>query len=147
MPESGVWEETMLTTFNALKALYASREITMDDLEVLQAYEFIRFENRGISRSEKDCLLCEVHCEPFAEFLRNATAARFDSAAALRDLVSGAAIGLFEASCDDASLLCFRSEDNGVEIIAGIEEDGRVSIDPDDVEAVPFFRVFLRVQH
>ncbi|MEJ2500954.1 MAG: hypothetical protein P8Y65_07510 [Campylobacterales bacterium] len=137
----------MLSTFNALRAVYGSREITMNDLEVLQSYDFIRFENRGISRSEKDCLLCEVHCEPFAAFLHAATTSAFDSPSALRDLVRRSGLGLCERSCEDASVLQFNSEDEGVEIVASVAEDGRVSIDPDDIEAIPFFRVFLRVQH
>lgn len=137
----------MLSTFNALKAVYGSREITMNDLEVLQSYDFIRFENRGISRSEKDCLLCEVHCEPFAAFLHAATTSGFDSPAALRERVKRSGLGLRERPCEDASLLHFNSEDDGMEIIAGVAEDGRVSIDPDDIEVLPFFQVFLRVQH
>ena len=137
----------MLSTFNALKSVYASREITMDDLEVLQKYDFIHFENRGISRSERDCLLCEVRCEPFAAFLERISGGDFESAEALRTLVAGSNLGLFESSGNDKALLCFCSEDKAVEIVACIEADGRVSIDPDDVEALPFFQVYLRVQH
>jgi hypothetical protein len=137
----------MLSTFNALKAVYGSREISMDDLEVLQGYEFIRFENRGISRSNLDCLLCEVVCEPFAAFLENAAASGFESPAALRETIQRSGLGLHEAPCDDASLICLKSDDEGVEIFAGIEPDGQVSIEPDDIELLPFFQVFLRVQH
>jgi hypothetical protein len=137
----------MLTTFNALKEIYGSREISMDDLEVLQRYDFIRFENLGISRSNRDCLLCEVECEPFAAFLKHATATVFESPAALRETIRRTGLGLHEAPCDDASLLCFKSDDEGVEIIAGVDPEGQVSITPDDVEVLPFFQVFLRVQH
>lgn len=137
----------MLSTFNALKAVYGSREISMDDLEVLQRYDFIRFENRGISRSNLDCLLCEVVCEPFAEFLKKATITGFPSPEAMRETVKSMELGLYEAPCGDAALLCFRSDDEEVEIIAGVEPGGRASISPDDIEAVPFFQVYLRVQH
>ncbi|WP_345969255.1 hypothetical protein WCX72_07755 [Sulfurimonas sp. HSL1-6] len=137
----------MLSTFNALKSVYASREISMEDLDVLQQYDFIQFENRGISRSEKDCLLCEVRCEPFAAFLTAITAAVFDSAEALRDLVRSTGLGLLEEKSEDAALLSFYSEDKMVEIIASVADDGRVSIDPEDLEVLPFFQVFLRVQH
>ncbi|MHC3994779.1 hypothetical protein ACXWTF_08100 [Thiomicrolovo sp. ZZH C-3] len=137
----------MLSTFNALKAVYASREITMEDLDVLQQYDFIHFENRGISRSEKDCLLCEVRCEPFAAFLAAITAAVFESAEALRELVRTTGLGLLEEQSGDTALLSFYSEDKTVEIIASVASDGRVSIDPEDLEVLPFFQVYLRVQH
>lgn len=137
----------MLATFNALKDVYGSREISMDELEVLQRYDFIRFENRGISRSNRDCLLCKVECEPFAAFLKNATATVFESPAALRETIQRTGLGLNEAPCDDASLLCFKSDDEGVEIIASVDPDGQVSIAPEDIEVLPFFQVFLRVQH
>jgi hypothetical protein len=137
----------MLSTFNALKAVYASREITMDDLEVLQQYDFIHFENRGISRSETDCLLCEVRCEPFAAFLTAITAAVFESAEVLRDMITKTGLGLFEEKSDDVALLSFMSEDKAVEIIASVAQDGSVSIDADDIEVLPFFQVYLRVQH
>ncbi|WP_345987069.1 hypothetical protein WCX18_07830 [Sulfurimonas sp. HSL1-2] len=137
----------MLSTFNALKAVYASREITMDDLEVLQQYDFIHFENRGISRSETDCLLCEVRCEPFATFLTAITAAVFESAEVLRDMITKTGLGLFEEKSDDVALLSFMSEDKAVEIIASVAPDGSVSIDAGDIEVLPFFQVYLRVQH
>lgn len=136
----------MLSTFNALKATYGSQEISMDDLEVLRQYDYIRFENRGISRSNRDCILCEVVCEPFAAFLETAVSG-FASPAALREAVRSAGLGLHEVPGDDAALLCFRSDDGGVELFAGVAPDGRVSIDPDDIEVLPSFQVFLRVQH
>jgi len=136
----------MLSTFNALKALYASREITMEDLERLQAHDFIHFENRGISRSERDCLLCEVRCEPFETFLKTLTAAVFESAEVLREIVRHSGLGLEESEPAETGLLAFASPDKGVEIIASVDADGRVRIDPEDIEAEPFFRVYLRVQ-
>jgi len=137
----------MLSTFNALKSVYASREITMDDLEVLQAYEFIRFENRGISRSERDCLLCEVWCEPFAAFLQQLTRGAFASSEALRALIAKSGLGLVEMPGEDTALLSFCSEDKVLEIVACVTADGGVSVDPEDIDALPFFQVFLRVQH
>jgi len=136
----------MLSVFNALKAEYASREITMDDLERLQQYDFIRFENRGISRSERDCLLCEVRCEPFERFLRELTSAELASPEALRELIVGAGLELEESQDGGGAMLTFCSKDKCVEIVASVETDGKVSVDPDDIEGEPFFRVYLRVQ-
>jgi hypothetical protein len=136
----------MLSTFNALKDIYALREITMEDLDCLQQYDFIHFENKGISRSERDCLLCEVRCEPFEAFLKTVTASEFESVEKLREIVNGSGLGLEESWEEEASLLSFCSPDKCVEIVASVGGDGRVCIDPDDIEAEPFFRVYLRVQ-
>ena len=91
-------------------------------------YDFIRFENRGVSRSEQDCLLCEVHCEPFAAFLKRILGAVFDSVEVLRSVVAESRLGLFESPHGNAALLCFYSEDKAVEIVASVEADGRVRI-------------------
>jgi len=136
----------MLSVFNALKAEYASREITMEDLERLQQYDFIRFENRGISRSERDCLLCEVRCEPFEKFLRELTSAELSSPEALHDLIVGTGLELDESFDADGTLLTLCSKDKCVEIIASVETDGTVSVDPEDIVGEAFFRVYLRVQ-
>lgn len=136
----------MLTVFNALKAEYASREIALEDLEALQEYEFIHFENKGISRSDTDCLLCEVHCAPFEEFLKKVSASVFDSPSALREFVETSGLGLNEFWCDDDALMLFGSEDETMEMTASVGSDGRVSVDPDDIDALPYFQVFLRVQ-
>lgn len=135
----------MLSTFNALKTTYGSREITMDDLEVIRRHDFIRFENRGISRSNLDCLLCEVYCDPYAQFLERAKGA-FTSSQALREVLEESALGFQEQVSEDAELLCFQSDD-GVELFASVASDGTVSIDAEDIELPPFFQVFLRVQH
>ena len=136
----------MLSTFNELRKTYASREISMDDLERLQQYDFIHFENRGISRSERDCLLCEVRCEPFENFLKTLSVGEFESAEALREAVAASGLALEESCQDDNACLTFCSRDKCVEIIASVEADGRVSVDPEDVGVEPFFRVYLRVQ-
>lgn len=135
----------MLSTFHALKEIYALREITMDDLEVMQQYDFIRFENRGISRSEKDCLLCEVHCEPLEALLTTLRQSILSSIEQLRTLVEKSGLNLLEHM--DNSLYIFRSEDKQVEIIAIEDENGSIIIDADDIEAEPYFRVYFRVQH
>jgi hypothetical protein len=136
----------MLSVFNTLKAEFASREITMNDLERLQQHDFIHFENRGISRSERDCLLCEVRCEPFETFLERVRSSRFESADVLREFVACAALGLGEVHDDDPSVLTFGTTDGTVEIVATVQEDGSVGIDPEDIEAEPSFQVYLRVQ-
>jgi hypothetical protein len=133
----------MLAIYNALRSVYASSEITMEDLHVLQKYDFIRFENRGISRSNRDCLLCEVYCEPFATFLQKADNAIFDSPEALRKFIKESGIGLVEALCTDGEIFIFLSEDKEIEVSA-VLENGKISID--EIEVLPYFQVFLRVQ-
>jgi len=135
----------MLSTYHALKEIYASQEISLDDLEVLQQYDFIRFENRGISRSERDCLLCEVHCVPLESLLDSIKNTVFGSLEGLRSHIVASGIGLVESV--EEAFSTFHSEDKQVEIIASVSEDGQVNIDPDDVEAEPLFQVYLRVQH
>jgi hypothetical protein len=135
----------MLTTFHALKEIYASREITMDDLEVMQQYDFIRFENRGISRSETDCLLCEVHCMPLEGLLESLKTTVFDSIQNVRRSIAHSGLNLIEHI--DGALYTFQSEDKQIEILATKHENGTVHIDIDDIEAEPLFQVYLRVQH
>lgn len=136
----------MLSVFNTLKAEFASREISMNDLERLQQHDFIHFENRGISRSERDCLLCEVRCEPFEAFLAGIRSMRFESADSLREFVACAALGIREIDEGNPSMLTFGTTDGTVEIVATLQEDGSIGIDPEDIEAEPSFQVYLRVQ-
>lgn len=136
----------MLTTFNALRERYASREITMEELGTLQTYGFVRFENRGISRSNTDCLLCEIYCEPLEAFLESACTKVFDSVADFRHAVGTSGLGLSESAAFDGESLFYGSEDGSVEMTAWVDEDGYVRLDMDDVEALPYFQVFLRVQ-
>ncbi|MBD3800926.1 MAG: hypothetical protein IE886_05645 [Campylobacterales bacterium] len=75
------------------------------------------------------------------------TAVVFESAEVLRDMITKTGLGLFEEKSDDVALLSFMREDKAVEIIASVASDGSVSIDVDDIEVLPFFQVFLRVQH
>lgn len=136
----------MISTFYALKAQYASNEITMADLDTMQQYAFIRFENRGISRSETDCLLCEVHCEPLEELLLYIKNGMEKTAECLKSKVEELGLAL-SASMDEASLLTLRSTNDLVEIIATVDDDGAISVDTDDITAESVFQVYLRVQH
>lgn len=136
----------MLTTFIGLRGQYASREITMEDLGVLNGYDCIRFENRGVSRSNLECLLCEVYCEPLEAFLKSAVEKVYDSAAAFRDAVIATGLGLIETVSDDGACIAFASADESMEMVAVVDEAGRVRVDPEDIDAVPYFQVFLRIQ-
>lgn len=135
----------MLSTFHTLKERYASREITLEDLEALQQYNFIRFENRGISRSERDCLLCEVYCEPLEGLLASLKATVFSSLDALREQIRISRLELSENI--EEALATYQSRDSKVEIVALLEPNGQVRIDPDDIEADAAFQVYLRIQH
>ena len=136
----------MISTFYALKAQYASNEITMADLDAMQQFAFIRFENRGISRSQTDCLLCEVHCEPLEELLLYIKNGMEKTQECLRTKIKELGL-VFTASIEDASLLTLRSTNDLVEIIATVDEKGAILVDMDDITAESVFQVYLRVQH
>lgn len=136
----------MLSTFNQLKKEYASATISMNDLKALEKYDFIRFENKGISRSQLNSLLCEVICQPFGNFQKTLTSTIFDSEKSFREYIEKTDIGLYEEPSSDSSLVCFKSKDKQAEIIAVVEENGEVSVDAEDIEFTPLFQVYLQIQ-
>jgi len=137
----------MLSTFLTLKNKYESKELLIDDLKVLQQHPFIGFENKGISRSNLDCLLCEVICLPYAKFLKQAISIGFESLAAMNEYITLNGLGLIIRDCDDTSLICFTNHHKQVEIYASVDSVGRIGIEADDIELQANFQVFLRVQH
>jgi len=137
----------MLCTFLTLKYQYESQELTIDDLRVLQQYQFIQFKNMGISRSNLDCLHWEITCLPYANFLNKLTTNGFASSTILSNYIikSGLDLAIDENYYD--SLVYMTNCDKKVEIIANIATDSTISMDVDDIELQPSFKIFLRVQH
>lgn len=134
----------MLGTFQILKNRYASSEVGMEELAAIGAYDFIRFENRGISRAKLECLLCEVCCAPLETLREQLSGKRFDSVEMFRRVVETSGAGLREADSDDPGLVVFTGDT--AEVTGVIDEAGRVSVDEDDVDFTESFQVFLRVQ-
>ena len=136
----------MISEFYRLKAVYGSKEITMDDLKTIQAGGIVSFENRGISRTNRECLLCEIRFDRLTELLRVLTAAPFDSPECLKKQIENSGILLSAQSGESDGLIVFTDEDAHIELIAQVNSEGRVSVEADDIDAVTSFQVFLRVQ-
>jgi len=135
----------MIRRFMQLEQRYASQEVSLDDLKVIQASELVSFDNRGISRSKKDCLLCEIHFETLQELITKLTSTRFPSIDDLDACINESGLLLVKEYEDDC--LSYVDEDKEVEIIATICEDGSIIVDKDDVEALYAFSVYLRIGH
>ncbi len=135
----------MIATFSKLRSQYGSKEITMDELKVIQSSGIVSFANNGISRAKKDCLLCIITFDALETLITEVTSRTFPDREALRQYVAASSLGLSERF-EDGSLV-FRDGGNKVEIIASVSEGEGVTVDLDDVEAERSFQVFLRVQH
>ena len=136
----------MITEFYRIKEAYGSKEITMDDLKDIQASGIVSFENRGISRTNRDCLLCEIRFDRLIELLGTLTAAPFDSPERLKKQIENSGISLSAQSGESDGLIVFADKAARVEVIAQVNGDGTVSVEADDIDAVTSFQVFLRVQ-
>jgi len=137
----------MISEFHRLKEAYGSKEITMDDLKTIQAGDIVSFENHGISRTNKACLLCEIRFDRLDELLGTLTAAPFSSPQKLREYVESAKLPLSVQEREEEGLIIFSDAGSHVEIIAQLNSDGTVSVEADDIDAVTSFQVFLRIQH
>lgn len=139
--------DDMIDTFLTLKNQYESQELTLDDLNELKQYRFIKFKNNGISRSNLDCLYWEITCSPYADFLEQLTTIGFPSLEILNEYLNKRALGLFIDKDDDNEYVCLTTCHKKIEIIASIGKDGSIYMDVDDIELRPSFQIFLRVQH
>ncbi len=135
----------MLHRFYTLKLQYASTEIIFDDLKSIQSSCDISFENRGIARSNLDCLLCTIVYNPLKSLQSVLKQERFDSievfASLMRPVIEGSDVEVDE---DDESI---SYESELIDIVATKEADGSVRVKQDDVNIQASFDVYLRVQH
>ena len=136
----------MISEFYRLKAVYGSKEITMDDLKDIQAGGIVSFENCGISRTNRECLLCEIRFDRLIALIGTLTVAPFDSTERLKKQIENSGILLSAQSGESDGLIVFTDEDAHIELIAQVNSEGRVSVEADDIDAVTSFQVFLRVQ-
>lgn len=137
----------MISQFHRLKDTYESKEITMDDLKMIQAGGIVSFENRGISRTNKSCLLCVIRFDRLSDLVTTLTSTPFSSAQKLMEHVENTRLPLSMQSSEDEGLIIFTDPGSHVEIIAQVNSDGTVSVEADDIDAVTSFQVFLRIQH
>lgn len=137
----------MISEFHRLKEAYASKEITMDDLKTIQSSGIVSFENHGISRTNKTCLLCEIRFDRLDELVGTLPATLFSSPQKLMEHVENAKLPLSVQSSEGEGLIVFSDTGSHVEIIAQHNSDGTVTVDADDIDAVSSFQVFLRIQH
>lgn len=135
----------MLSTFWALKSKYESTEISLDDLKQMQSSCDISFENRGIARSNLDCLLCSIVYNPLKSLkssLENgALTSQADVLQAIEPVLKGSDIAVEE---DDESISC---DCELIDIVLTKLADGSISFEPDDVNIKESFDVYMRVQH
>ncbi len=134
----------MIAEFNRLKSRYASQELTMEDLQTLQNSTLVSFTNHSISRTNRDCLLCDVHFDAFIRLKTALTDRIFQNVDAYCNYMDSSELQL-QRQESDADIVVY--ECDNVEIIAAVDSDGVVSVDADDIEGTECFEVFLRVQH
>lgn len=135
----------MLDAFAALKTAYESKEITLDDLKSMQAECDISFENRGIARSNLDCLLCSIVYNPLKTLKSELKKEDFASEAAFEALMATVLRGSsVQAEIDDESI-CYESE--LLDIVATKLSSGAIKVEQDDVTITDSFDVYMRVQH
>jgi len=135
----------MIRKFMQLEERYALREISLDDLKIIQASNLVSFDNHGISRSKKDCLLCEIHFDKVQNLIRKLTSTKFPSITALDVCINESRLMLIKEYENDC--LSYVDEDNHIEIIATMCRDGSIVVDKDDIEAIHTFSVYLRIGH
>ncbi len=136
----------MISAFYRLKEVYGSREITMDDLRDIQVSGIVSFENCGISRTNRECLLCEIRFDRLIALIGKLTAAPFDSPESLKKQIENSGILLSAQSGGSDGLIVFTDEAAHIELIAQVDSEGRVSVEAGDIDAVTSFQLFLRVQ-
>jgi len=137
----------MISEFHRLKEAYGSKEITMDDLKTIQSGGIVSFENRGISRTNKACLLCEIRFDRLDDLVTALTSTSFSSPHMLTEHIANAQLPLSVQHSVEEGLIIFTDPGSHVEIIAQLNSDGTVSVEADDIDAVTSFQVFLRIQH
>jgi len=137
----------MISEFHRLKEAYGSKEITMEDLKTIQAGGIVSFENHGISRTNRACLLCEIRFDRLDDLVSTLSSTSFSSLQMLTEHIENARLPLSAQRSEEEGLIIFSDVGGHVEIIAQINSDGTVSVEADDIDAVTSFQVFLRIQH
>lgn len=135
----------MIQTFSNLKKQYASKEISINELKSIESSGIVSFVNDGISRSNKDCLMCIIAFAAMKELVEEITSRDFPNIETLQAYINASMPEL--SGVQEEGMMIFRDKEHRVEIIATIADDLSVTVDGEDVMAETSFQVFLRVQH
>ena len=126
---------------------YSSKEIHMDDLRLIESSGIVSFDNQGVSRSRKDCLLCVLTYVELARFKKELTSCVFDSYKKYEAFIRTSGFDLRIAPESEEDYVIHRSADGFYEIACSIEKDGSISIESEDIQLKEQFNVYLRIQH
>ncbi len=137
----------MLQRCEELVRTYGSQEVGMAELRSIEKSGLVSFENRGISRSDTDCLLCVVTFIDLARFKHELLTCRFDSLQTYEKFIEESGLALHKEASEDKSYVIHRCVNGFYEIACSIEEDGRVEVDSEEIRLHECFNVYLRVQH
>lgn len=136
-----------MDNFTDLYNRYASQEIDFETLKQIEASGIVRFENHGISRSNKNALLCKVYFAPLEKLLNSIISKRFSNTDDLEKLLNESKIDFQISQEQSENRIIYSSLSEKIELIADIATDGSICIDKDGVEACTVFNLFLHVQH
>jgi len=137
----------MLHRCEELIRTYGSQEVGMSELRRIEQSGLVSFENRGISRSDTDCLLCVVTFNDLARFKQELLSCRFDSFEQYEKFIEASGFTLYKEASEDKSYVVHKCENGFYEIACSIEEDGRVEVDSEEIRLHECFNIYLRVQH
>lgn len=136
----------MYERFVNAKETYESKEMTLDELKILQGELDITFENHGVSRSNNNHLLCSIIYMPLLK-LQQRLRQHVESETEFRQLMEQVLCG-GEYDCKkEEDLLSYETKDALVDVVVSLDAAGRVVVEPDDIMITSHFDVFLRVQH
>lgn len=137
----------MLKQIKELIDTYGSQEVGMSELRCIEKSGLVSFENRGISRSDTDCLLWVVTFTDLARFKHELLSCRFDSLDKYEKFIEDSGLALHKEVSEDKSYVVYKSENGFYEIACSVEEDGRVEVDSEEIRLHECFNIYLRVQH
>ena len=136
----------MLNKFKELIDTYGSKEVSMSDLQMIQMNHFVSFENRGISRSNTNCLLCVIIFNRLSKFKNALLSSQFVSYEQYEQFIMASGFDLKKDHESTETYVSHKSEDGFFEISCSIEKNGQIHIDSEDINLQEAFNVYLRIQ-
>jgi len=137
----------MLKRFKKLIDTYASKEITMEDLQTIQKVGFVSFDNTGVSRSKKDCLLCVVKYDKLLKFKNKLLAKELNSYDEYEDFILTSGFGFIKDENVSLEYISFQDEEEFFEINVSIDKNGQIEFESEDIDIDTSFNVYLRIQN
>jgi len=137
----------MLKRFKKLIDTYASKEITMEDLQTIQKVNFVSFDNTGVSRSNKDCLLCVVTYDKLLKFKNKLLAKELNSYDEYDDFILTSGFGFIKDENISLEYVSFKDEEEFFEINFSVDKNRQIEFDSEDIDIDTSFNVYLRIQN